>query len=382
MRKLILSMLIVSITILSIVLILSITKNAQQPESKDERIKAFCIDFNWGPGGPNRFAKPGLWADANPEEHVKWYKDLGANTIQTFAVSTNGYAWYKNGIIPEQPGLKHDFLTEMVELGHKEGMRVMGYFCIAANTRWGLENPDLNLGVQHNRHIPLTDEYLMFLSASIKDALEKTNMDGFMVDWVWGPRTLEDKKTVDDKWIACEKQLFEKVMGKPFPGEDNLTPEDHLAYERKTIERCWDVIYKTAKSTKPDCIIWLSCGDPQHPSVKGSKMFKQVDWLMNEHTETELIQGARETCGPNTKIMQCLAGWGGRHPAEEFLQNPENDDIGIYGFARPDASGFPPGLDAAFEDKWHFPNEASINNALGNARNIESIRNAFLDKKQ
>jgi hypothetical protein len=46
-------------------------------------IKAFCIDFNWGPKGINGFAGPGVWADASPEEHVRWYEGLGANVIQT-----------------------------------------------------------------------------------------------------------------------------------------------------------------------------------------------------------------------------------------------------------------------------------------------------------
>jgi len=80
-------------------------------------VKAYCIDFNWGDGGPNGFAKPGLWAAADPAKHVAWYKAMGANVIQTFAVSCNGYAWYKNGKVPAQPGLKHDFLPEMVRLG-------------------------------------------------------------------------------------------------------------------------------------------------------------------------------------------------------------------------------------------------------------------------
>jgi hypothetical protein len=87
--------------------------------SPAEPIKAYDIDFNWGPGGPNAFAKPGLWADADPAKHVAWYKALGANVIQTFCVSCNGYAWYKNGVVPEQPGLKHDFLPEVVKLAHK-----------------------------------------------------------------------------------------------------------------------------------------------------------------------------------------------------------------------------------------------------------------------
>ena len=45
---------------------------------------------------------------------------MGNNVIQTFCVSCNGYAWYKNGVVPEQPGLKHDFLREVVRLGHAE----------------------------------------------------------------------------------------------------------------------------------------------------------------------------------------------------------------------------------------------------------------------
>jgi hypothetical protein len=61
-----------------------------------EPIKAYNLDFNRGDGGPNAFAAPGLWAGANPKEHIQWYKDMGVNTIQTFIVSCNGYAWYKN----------------------------------------------------------------------------------------------------------------------------------------------------------------------------------------------------------------------------------------------------------------------------------------------
>ncbi|ADE53551.1 hypothetical protein [Coraliomargarita akajimensis] len=350
-----------NLVLLALLAVMSVSCKAVEEVSineklKDERIKAFCIDWNWGPPGP--FARPGLWADADPKEHLEWYKELGVNTIQTFAVSCNGYAWYDSDVVPQQPGLKHDFLTEMVELGHAEGMRVMGYFCIAANTRWGKENPDQTIGLERH-HIPLTDEYLDLLARSIEDALVKTNMDGFMVDWVWGPRTLSWNPANEQPWLECEKELFEQVMGKPFPGEDKLTDEDHLKYEQITVERCWDVIYKTAKRVKPDCIIWLSCAHPTHPSVLGSKMFEQVDWLMNENPKTEYIHKARHTAGPNTKIMQCLVGWGENHDAQTFLDDPKNDDIGIYGFAAADPeTGFPKKQDA-------------------NTRNIEALRKVF-----
>ena len=55
-----------------------------------KQIKAFCIDFNWfHVDQPNKaqnaqaeeesnfFAPPGHWADASPEEHVRWYEELG-----------------------------------------------------------------------------------------------------------------------------------------------------------------------------------------------------------------------------------------------------------------------------------------------------------------
>src|SRR6056297_1411708 len=111
--------------------------------NQEEVIKSYCIDFNWGPGGAHGFAAPGLWADADPEEHIQWYGDFGCNVVQTFAVSCNGYAWYKNGFVPEQPGLKYDFLPEMVRLGHERGMKVFGYFCAGANNRWEEMHPDL-----------------------------------------------------------------------------------------------------------------------------------------------------------------------------------------------------------------------------------------------
>ena len=84
--------------------------SGQSPTDRKEPagrpIKAFCVDFNWGPGGPNGFPNPGHWADADPAAHVAWYEQLGANVIQTFAVSCNGYAWYQGGKIPAQPGLE------------------------------------------------------------------------------------------------------------------------------------------------------------------------------------------------------------------------------------------------------------------------------------
>lgn len=300
--------------------------------ASDEAIKAYCLDFNWAPtnrrGRP--FAKPGQWANADPAEHVAWYEKMGANVIQTFAVSTNGYAWYKDGFVPEQPGLEHDFLTEMVKLGHERGMQVFGYFCAASNPRWAELHPEQSYGNPTSYHIPYTDDYLDYLSKSIHDAVTKTGMDGFMVDWLWMPK----RESTDGKWLESEKQLYKQLMGEDFPGEDKLTNEQDTAYSRKAIYRAWQAIRKAAKSADPECIIWLTVNKMHHPHITNSEMYEEVDWLMNEAGRVSDVIKARDMVGAHTQLITCLAAWNGSDPSTTV---PEAiaECIGLYGFTTP-----------------------------------------------
>lgn len=300
------------------------------PRERPRDIKAYCLDFNWGPGGPNAFPAPGLWAEADPAEHIAWYKAIGANVIQTFCVSCNGYAWYKGGFVPEQPGLKHDFLPDMVKLGHQEGMKVMGYFCIGANTKWGEDHPELSYGKPSDYHIPYTDAYLDYLSTSVDDAVRKTGMDGFMIDWLWQPK----RESTQGKWLDCEKELYEQLMHEPFPGEPQLTAEQDLAYSRKAIDRCWKAIYKVAKNADPDCIIWLTINQMDHPHSIDSDMYRQADWLMNEKGDLEGIELVEEMVGEQTRLITCLALWN-QMDATKIVPAALKAGVGLYGFTMP-----------------------------------------------
>lgn len=295
-----------------------------------EEIKSYCIDFNWDLGRNAGFAKPGKWADADPKTHVEWYKSIGANVIQTFAVSCNGFAWYKSDVIPGQPGLKHDFLTEVVKLGHAEGMRVMGYFCIAANSRWGEENPALSYGTPSGYHIPYTDEYLAYLSSAIADAIKTTGIDGFMIDWVWMP----ERKSTQGKWLDAEKALYQQLMNEPFPGEESLTKEMNLAYGQKAIDRCWKAIHKAAKDADPDCIIWLTTNNVNHLLVKDSNMYKEVDWLMGESGRLDEILKLKPMVGEHTRLITCLSDFGGGDPTTA-VPDALVAGVGLYGYAKP-----------------------------------------------
>jgi len=358
-----------AISLATLMVVLLPVEARGEPDSQAKEIKAYCIDFNWAPtnrrGKP--FAKPGRWANSDPEEHLAWYKSIGANVIQTFCVSTNGYAWYKNGFVPEQPGLKNDFLPELVKLGHKEGMKVMGYFCIASNPRWAEMHPDLSYGSPTTYHIPYTDEYLDFLSKSIHDAVSRTGIDGFMIDWLWMP----NRKSTEGKWLECEKQLFKQLMGKEFPGKKKLSKEDYTAYSRKSIDRCWKAIRKAAKSANPKCIVWLTVNKMHHPHAVNSEMYKEVDWLMNEAGSVEEINKVKEMVGKHTQLITCLAVWNGQD-ASKTVPEALKAGVGLYGFTTPrDGRGLVP-----LKDIFN----RQMTELSGDSKNIAMLARAYSGK--
>lgn len=301
--------------------------------SAGQRIQAFCIDFNWVRGG---FAPPGHWAAADPKAHVDWYAALGANVIQTFAVSCNGYGWYQKGRVPPQPGLQHNFLPEVVELAHQRGMLAMGYFCVGANSRWGASHPTLSYGTPSNVHIPFTDQYLDFLSQSLTDAMKKTGMDGTMLDWVWNPA----EKLRTQGWLPAEQRLYTQLTGKTFPASGTPGAEDKLEYERKAIDRCWARIKAARDQANPRCVLWLSVNNLSQPSIKDSPMLRQVDWLMNESPDPNLYALGRHLAGAKTRMIQNEVGWP-THDARKFLSDPRHRDLDLYGFAEPEENSLP-----------------------------------------
>lgn len=354
----------ISLLLLIPMLLFSSCSNKKNTSESQEEIKAYDLDFNWGDGGPNAFAAPGLWADAVPKEHIQWYKNMGVNTIQTFIVSCNGYAWYKNGVVPPQPGLKHDFLPEMVKLGHEAGIKVMGYLCIGSNTRWGLENPDNSYGVPADRHIPFTKKYLNYLDAVIRDAVAKTGIDGFMIDWFYQP----NRSSTGGMWLESEKQRYTELMNQPFPGEENLSEDDYNTYSRRAIAACWDVIHNAAKETNPECIIWLTCFDITHPHIVNSKMFQEIDWLMNEEGDVNKMDSIRNMVGPNTQLITCLANWN-KKDAKKTVIDAKKAGVGMYGFVKPDSTSLLPPIS-------HFLSQP-IDSFSGDARNIATLARAY-----
>lgn len=116
---------------------------------------------------------------------------------------------------------------------------------------------------------------------------------------------------------------------------------DRLTYERKAINHCWERIRKAAKGINPECVIWLSCSRVKDPSIAGSAMLKEVDWMMDESGTPSAMREIAPMLGSKTRQILCLAGWGDRHKTCEVLTDPATAAYGIYGFSRPNPDSLP-----------------------------------------
>jgi len=212
----------------------------------------------------------------------------------------------------------------------------MGYFCVGANSKWGKDHPDLSYGTPFTPHIPFTDKYLGYLCKSMEDAIKKTGIDGYMIDWVWNP----SEKLRDKGWIPAEQRLFTQLTGRPFPENGYPPGEEKIEYERKAINRCWARIKESRDRTNAKCILWLSVNNMANPTIHNSPMLKQVNWVMNESPDANLYRLGREMIGAQTRMLQNVVGWPA-HNAEKFLADPKNRALDLYGFVMPRANSLP-----------------------------------------
>lgn len=343
--------------------------NHYTKKTTEKPIQAFCIDFNWSGKGYAGLSLPEDYSNADPKTHFKWYQDHGVNTIQSFCVSHNGYAWYDSEIVPKVPGLKSNFLKELVDMGHKAGMKVMGYFSPGTNVRWLKNHPDEVYDNYDMFHIVYTSEYLTYLDQVIYEAVTKTGIDGFMIDALF---TAPRDATEEMKWMPCECQIYEELFGQPFPGKENITEEQILEYKRRSTERCWDTIYKAAKRADPDCIVWLTCHDLTHPQIRPySRIFKQADWLMSENSDAQYLKSIQDMIGPHTQLIQCISGWDS-HNAKSLLNQKDGVKRGWYGFAWPDPATTLP---------YTLENAQGNPRFVQNAMNIEEMAKFYKRKK-
>jgi len=346
------------------------TIKIQQP------IKSVCIDINWDLFW--RPASPGLYTNADPRAQARWCHELGANVMQTFCVSYNGYAWFPSETAPVNPGLTGNFLQQQVEEARRLEMRVMGYFCLGSNPLWEMTHPD---GESHDllmgrrrvegatNWIPFTNDYLDYFCASVRDALRKTEIDGFMIDWFNIYRGAH--------WLESEKRMWEELLGEKFPACGVPSTEAEIEFKRRQIERAWIRIRQAVQEIRP-AIIWTN--HPFHhkddPVWTGHRLLREADWILNEGPDAGLLGWLEQNIGGDTTLIQNYCGWAD-HSAESF-RDVDQSRYGSYGFTCVNPATCLPWTVAEAEAFVRsVGNHQKFARVTADARNIEILREAY-----
>jgi hypothetical protein len=348
-------------------------------------IKVICIDINWDMF--LRPASPGLYSHADPKAQVRWCHGLGANVMQTFCVSYNGHAWFPSDVAPVTPGLRGNFLQEQVEEGHRLGMKVMGYFCLGANPVWAANrDPRTWHGVRCGNSgfvadgpgaakdtswnwIPFTNEYLDYFCASVQDALRKTEVDGFMIDWFRVERGPE--------WLECEKAMWQELFGDPFPANGVPSSEAEIEFKRRQAERAWIRIKQAVNAVRP-AVIWTNhpFDAADDPLWSGHRLLKEVDWLLNESPKLELLAWLEDNIGPQTKVLQNFCGWAD-HSAGNW-RDLDTKRFGLYGFTTVNpGTCLPWTLEELKAHRRRVMRSTSLDRFTADAKNVAILREAY-----
>jgi hypothetical protein len=271
-------------------------------------IKSFSPDFNHDLLGQP--ASPGLYSQARVADHLDWHRQMGVNTIYSFCVSHNGYAWYSSHIAPVTPGLSSNFLDDLAKAAHTHGLEVHGYFCLASNPRYERDHADEAVPLQQARNIrqclPLGMRYIDHFCRCVEEVLRVTEIDGFLLDWF---------VEIEPTWVPVEREMYPELMGEAFPADADVPEDLVLEFRRRAIARAWDKIRDAAKSVRDNIAILLNVPiRPQvYPIYDGLNVMAECDWFLNESPELENADWiASQVTGK--PVLQNLTGWPGHDP--------------------------------------------------------------------
>ena len=338
-------------------------------------IKSFNVDFNWLNG---MYAPPSAFCGADAATLAEWYEKMGCDNFWTFAVSYNGYAWYDSKYSPKIEGLKGNFTKDCVEEGHKRGMSVFAYHCLAANPVIEKKYPEWSRHREDDCfNLIFCEEYIDLFCKMIAESIAECDYDGLVIDWFRCPHNR------DAEWTPKEQQEFKLLMG--YDWDINISKAEICEYEKRSIERAWKKIKATVVSVK-DIPIWTNqpFEEPDDPIWNGNILMKEADYILNESPKLELLEWLKAESGEKTVIVQNLCGWT-EHSMED-MKNFDFKDLGFFGFAAADPETCLPftNIDFALKNihKYPVPKHENIEKCISeqvnsNIKNIKIIKEMF-----
>lgn len=141
---------------------------------------------------------PGVGDDFDPQEFVKTLKQAHVNSITIFAKCHHGMSYYPTKVGMQHPHLKKDLLGEMIEVCHKNNIRVPVYISVAWDEYAASQHQDWlqvdkegklagrsPLGNIGWRFLCMNTPYVDYLSEQTKEILENYELDGIFFDIVY-----------------------------------------------------------------------------------------------------------------------------------------------------------------------------------------------------
>ncbi|WP_058308543.1 alpha-amylase family protein [Gracilibacillus massiliensis] len=221
------------------------------------RFRQVHLDFHTSPKIPD----VGVDFDAN--QFVNTLKKSHINSVTVFAKCHHGYSYYPTEVGTIHPTLNRDLLGEMIEVCHKEGIKVPAYTTVvwdelaAENADWRqidregklvgrppLGNHDNDEPETAWKSLCMNSPYIDHLEKHTEEFVKKYDIDGVFFDIVMQTRP----------GCVCRHCLNSMQEIGLDPENDNDLTKHSLIVERKFMER----MTKVVNSIKPDLPIFYN----------------------------------------------------------------------------------------------------------------------------
>ncbi len=154
-------------------------------------------DADWS--GDDRFNGFFL-SEFSPEKYYEYLKLAGVNAPMIYLQSHAGHCYYPTKVGHMHSAFigKEDMMKRLIDLCHKDGMYVIGYYSLIYNTyeedrhpEWRIVSPDntsaRQRGGRYGHLCPNNPEYRDFIEEQIKEMAEYFTLDGMFYDMTFWP---------------------------------------------------------------------------------------------------------------------------------------------------------------------------------------------------
>ncbi len=150
------------------------------------------LDFHTSPHIPE------VGVDFDPGEFIRTLQAAHVNSVTVFAKCHHGYSYYPTKVGTPHPHLKRDLLGEMIEAGHKAGVRVPVYTTVVWDELAWAEHPEWRQLLPDGRvagpagtplkpgwkNLCMNTTYADYVIEQIEEVMDLYEVDGWFIDIV------------------------------------------------------------------------------------------------------------------------------------------------------------------------------------------------------